>query len=1075
MALHSPISAYLDLADGLVHGRYAENDLPTHTAALPPLTRDLLDQLNQNAEQYVYAHPRRGWNILAVAAAAAAHLDSELQTTTFLQGLAAWRLARMANAWVDPPRAQTAVAQARRAFEQLADAGWLAACAWQVNALPWTRPDYQQAALELARALSVMQATAALALYVPDCLLSLAYAYLLTGQRDAAAQATDAGLAIFAARDDVIGQARGHLTHASRLRRLNDYGAAHDHLQRARALLQARNAPLLQAQIDYQLGFYHFFTRAHYTKALDTFARAVANFADAEIPVWAAMCQVGEAMVNQNLGRLQAAFALLEKATPVFRAYQIDGMHADALCDLGEIHMRRGTYATARDCFQTAKTLYTRINMPLMLNYAEMRLGATYMETGQYQRALRQLETAEKQFQALGNRENQIICQVYQGQIWSTLNHPKRALACLEAAFRYYESIGQPDWMAALYRHRARVHLDQGQPERAAALLQSALELPPERQGAAVRAALHLILAIVLIDLKQFDAARTHLQSAAERFTALQNPIEQAACWLAWGELSTRMADRARAQSAWRQALNLNAHASPELDWQIHARLAQLADGTADPTTALQHYEEAATAVKQVRQRLWQPELAGVYSLRVADIFDRAIPLAARQNAPGQVARFIAIAKAHTLSRQPAPLRAAADLPDELHNLAGDIRWLQEQLNTLPAGGQTNRAVRQELTPRYLESVRQYNIAMERLERARTPAPAVEAAATQAELSPLREAAAARLGARWLALDYYATEDQVVISASTPADHRIFTVNLSPRQRLALRACSRGGPGVVWSPADLATLGDLLIPPAIAAQLSPDCVLILAPHRQLHQLPWAGLRVGTPARPLVAACTPLITPALDSLLHLWQRPRIVADGYAHGLLVGLAEFDGRYPALPEVEQEAALLAQQWGGALTALRGPAAATHALQALRQGSEWETFDFMHIASHGLVDQVTGRLGGWAFHDRDFWLDELRDLHPLPRLVALSACSGLRSHLHAGQEPFGPALACLAAGAQTVIGSLWRIQDTATPRFMLDFYTALRQENGPAAALALAQRAAWRRNEPATHWASFQCVGEP
>ena len=41
---------------------------------------------------------------------------------------------------------------------------------------------------------------------------------------------------------------------------------------------------------------------------------------------------------------------------------------------------------------------------------------------------------------------------------------------------------------------------------------------------------------------------------------------------------------------------------------------------------------------------------------------------------------------------------------------------------------------------------------------------------------------------------------------------------------------------------------------------------------------------------------------------------------------------------------------------------------------------FDWMHIASHFFSHTQTGRLSGLALWDGDVWLDQLRDLSPLP-----------------------------------------------------------------------------------------------
>lgn len=136
---------------------------------------------------------------------------------------------------------------------------------------------------------------------------------------------------------------------------------------------------------------------------------------------------------------------------------------------------------------------------------------------------------------------------------------------------------------------------------------------------------------------------------------------------------------------------------------------------------------------------------------------------------------------------------------------------------------------------------------------------------------------------------------------------------------------------------------------------------------------------------------------------------------------------------------------------------------------------FTFMHMATHAFTDQLTGRLSGLALYDDDLWLDGLMQLAPMPPLLVLSACSGLRSLLYEGDEHVGIAVTCLAAGAQTVIGSLWSVPDDVAPDLLFDFYRHLLANQDHAVALAWAQRSALVAGVEAALWGGFQCVGRP
>ena len=194
-----------------------------------------------------------------------------------------------------------------------------------------------------------------------------------------------------------------------------------------------------------------------------------------------------------------------------------------------------------------------------------------------------------------------------------------------------------------------------------------------------------------------------------------------------------------------------------------------------------------------------------------------------------------------------------------------------------------------------------------------------------------------------------------------------------------------------------------------------------------------------------------------------------------GLLIAVTHFQERHHPLVNVEQEIDVLVELFGGQVESLINAEAIVENWRQLQQEADRSRFGFLYIATHAFSDQVTGRLSGIALHDRDLWLDELKQFAPLPPLVTLSTCSGLRNFIHDGDEQIGLTISCLAAGAQRVVGSLWPILDESSPSFMRDFCQGLLDGYGAAEALVRAQRTAVYTGTDIMHWASFQCIGQP
>ncbi|MDH5508254.1 MAG: CHAT domain-containing protein [Anaerolineae bacterium] len=284
---------------------------------------------------------------------------------------------------------------------------------------------------------------------------------------------------------------------------------------------------------------------------------------------------------------------------------------------------------------------------------------------------------------------------------------------------------------------------------------------------------------------------------------------------------------------------------------------------------------------------------------------------------------------------------------------------------------------------------------------------------------------------------------------------------------------------------DLEILGGVLIPAFLQDQLTPNTLLLLAPHRELHTVPWAALPTGDTNEPLVNICLPVVVPSMNSLMLLWQRaihPQPAgAPAEPNGLIVSLSEFQPPWPSLPSVKQEVIAIKSHLGlngkelpeGEAT-WKNLVALTHP-KGKNRGDGLRNFSFLHVASHIFSDPHTGRLSGVILADSEIWVDRWRDLAPLPALVTLSACNGTQSLIYLGDEPVGLPITCLVAGAERVIGSIWPVQDHAAAELMTDFYTYWATGKKPAEALAMAQRAAFKRGAKIDDWASLICFGVP
>ena len=143
----------------------------------------------------------------------------------------------------------------------------------------------------------------------------------------------------------------------------------------------------------------------------------------------------------------------------------------------------------------------------------------------------------------------------------------------------------------------------------------------------------------------------------------------------------------------------------------------------------------------------------------------------------------------------------------------------------------------------------------------------------------------------------------------------------------------------------------------------------------------------------------------------------------------------------------------------------------------SKPERFAYLHFVTHGtasLTKPMDSAVilspggDGYKLYARDIVA------HPLQaNLVTISACNGAGTRAYSGEGLVGLSWAFLRAGAHSVIGALWEVNDRSTPQLMDSLYGGLSQGKDPAAALRDAKLALLRSGtiySKPYYWAPFQ-----
>lgn len=135
---------------------------------------------------------------------------------------------------------------------------------------------------------------------------------------------------------------------------------------------------------------------------------------------------------------------------------------------------------------------------------------------------------------------------------------------------------------------------------------------------------------------------------------------------------------------------------------------------------------------------------------------------------------------------------------------------------------------------------------------------------------------------------------------------------------------------------------------------------------------------------------------------------------------------------------------------------------------------FDLIHLACHGKFRADSPMFSSLHLADGSITVRDICSQKLRAGLVTLSACETGLSKVFAGEEILGLARGFLTAGANTMVVSLWAVNDEAAGRLMCEFYRNLQLGNSISASLRKAQLAFVERGEHPFYWSPFVLIGK-
>ncbi len=857
-------------------------------------------------------------------------------------------------------------------------------------------------------------------------------AALATGRMEDAIVALDAAALRFRERGQSHMAARVQVGKLMALALLGRYDEAELCGLQARDIFIACGDETSAGRIELNLG-HAALRRDRYAEAERYYRSAYVRFLSSGEAALLARTETALADVLMCRHQFAAAQLLYEQALQRATDAGLGVIQAQTECNLGNLALAQGRYAQALEYLERSRRHYAALNMPHESAYADLELAEAYLELNLIAEADAIFARAVPLFASLGMRAEQAWALAHHGQTAMLLGNYEAARQRLEAARRLFEA----------EHNEVRVAL------------------------------VTLFEAHLFYHMGRFRAAAEAAWRAEHVFRAANNRTRRLfAAWLR-GEALRAAGDHADAAPLLRSTLQEAETGSVlHIAQRCTTSLGLLALACGDLGAAEEQLTRAIAMIESMRAPLPAEEFRTAFIADKLSPFQEMVRICLDTGRVIEALHYVERARSRALVEMLGGAAPGVQHPrdafeveafNRLASLRQELNWYYQRLGRELEREQIDRSIVSELQT----IAQQHEASILELTRQIQQRGGSSVGETPFDLTRLQSA----LGSDSVLVEYYsiggellafvATADQVQVvrrlarerDVEETVDHLRFQIDAMRRD---VRSKQHHASQLLQRVRHyLMRLYDMVLRP-----LHPFINkrrLIVVPHRTLHYVPFHALCDGE--RYVVEQHEVCSAPGASVLYHCLQpkKPRSRC-----GVFIGVPDVRA-----PRVRDEICAIAPLWDDRVVLLEQAAT----LDALRQYAPQA--EVLHLACHGRFRPDSPLFSSLRLADG--WLTTL-DVYHLDLscdLVVLSACETGMSMLAPGDEVIGLIRGFLAAGAPSVLVSLWTVDDATTAQLMTTFYTLLRAGERPAAALRRAQLELMRDYPHPFFWAPFVLVG--
>ena len=732
----------------------------------------------------------------------------------------------------------------------------------------------------------------------------------------------------------------------------------------------------------------------------------------------------------------------------------------------------------AMESYRRMRALCEEQNMPLLVGQADYNIAYLHYLRGEYTEALDLLRATREMCQKNGDSYHLGLCDLDQSEIYLELNLVEEAIEMAQASLDHFLSLGMNYEACRSQMNLAIAKSLQGETMRALELFSGAKEMARQENNRVLPALIDLYRALVLYDCGEFVEAEKLCRDVLNFFGSASLQSKHALFRLLLARILFQAGNPQASAGECDEALTiLNNLDAPILLYQVHLLRGQILESAGETTQAYELYQHARHELETLRSSLQRDELKIGFMRNRLEVYSRLIQLCLQDNTRDSSAEeafgYVEAAKSRTLQDLIFAGPQQNDIETEEHETDQHVKNLRKELNWYYHRIEREQCSPDGISAGQLQALKQQAREREHqllhLLREAPASAAVGAALLNSKIASLSEVRCA-LGPETTLVEYFAVNAQIHAAVISAKDLKILRIACASGVMQSLRMLRFQLSKLRLDPAYVsrfatsllrATQGHLqglyrdLIAPIENVLGTED--LIVVPYGPLHSLPFHCLFDGK--RYLVDNFNVCYAPCASIFAHSHRQQR---QDSRPSLIVGVD--DPRMPFIrDEVESVAKVVPEPrvlWGAEATE-----------QALREYGAQSRL--IHIATHGCFRQDSPMFSSIRLADSYVSLYDLYRINLPAELLTLSGCVTGLDVVDEGDELIGLTRGLLYAGAQSLLLSLWDVDDRSTSRFMREFYGELAKGSRKADALRIAMLRLREQYSHPYYWAPFKLIG--